>query len=172
VRKMKELRCSGEPRTVGKPLRIVIPFTSHDLARAEFQAALDMAGDLDAMITLAFVHVVPYPLPLNRPDVSRKHLLRGLKELAESSALPVRIHLVFARDKQSALRRLIPPGALVLLATKRRWWRTAEETLARVLMRDGHRVILLTLDAGKPVSCGNELRVLSASPCSTGGKGN
>jgi len=164
MQRTKELPRTGEPGTVCKPLRIVIPFTSHELARAEFQAALDMAGDLDAMITLAFVHVVPYPLPLNRPDVSREHLLRGLTELANSSAMPVRVLMVLARDRQTAVRRLMPPGALVLLATKRRLWRTEEETLARILTRDGHRVVLIKLDAGQPVRRGDEVRANSTGP--------
>jgi len=148
MRKTKQVRRPKTSGTVCKPLRIVIPCTDHELARAALKAVAEMASDLDATVTLAFVHVVPFPLPLNQPDVEREHLLRSLAELAESSAMPVRVLIVLARDSQTAFRRLVPNGSLVVLATRRRWWRTAEETLARALKRDGHRVVLLGLGAG------------------------
>jgi hypothetical protein len=53
--------------------------------------------------------------------------------------------LVLARSRGEALRKLIAPGALVFLATKKRWLRTPEEKLARQLAHHGCRVSLQTL---------------------------
>ena len=139
-------RCAAESGTVHRPLSILIPFTGHELARAALKEAVALAGDLGAIVTIAAVHVVPYQLPLNRPDVDKGYLTRGLESLAESCEFPAHVLLVLARDRQSAFRKLASPRSLVVIATRKRWWRTAEEALARALRCDGCRVALLTLD--------------------------
>jgi hypothetical protein len=143
MRMTKETRRSVTPGTDCKPLRLVIPYIDHDLAQIALQAAIEMTRGLNAIVTLVSVREVPFPLPLSRPDVSEGHLLSELRGLSDSSPIPVRILIALARDRQVAIRKLTPVGSLVLVATRRRWWRTNEESLARVLIRDGHLVILL-----------------------------
>ncbi len=117
-----------------------------------------MAGDLEAAVTLMDVHVVPFPLPLDRPDVDTEHILRALKGLSDTSPIPVRVLVVLARDRQTTIRKLVPAGSLVVLTSRKRWWRTAEEALARTLKRDGHRVVLIK--AGPSVCRNGGLRAL------------
>ncbi len=148
---------------IRRPLRVFIPVTSAQMARAALQSVTTLAGELGVEPVLAAVHTVPYPLPLDRPDVSRQHLVAGLRELAKSGAIPVQIRLIMARDFQSAIRKNLPPASVVLLVSKRRWWRTFEQKLARSLGKDGHRVILLDFcenvpEAGRNCTLGKEGR--------------
>jgi nucleotide-binding universal stress UspA family protein len=136
------------------PSRIVIPFTSSELTREALRVTAEIAGVPGGVtVTVLAVQVVPYPLPLDRPDVEAERLLARIAELAGSRAIHVQVLLALARDGQRVMRSQIPPGALVVLATRRRWWKTREESLARVLVRDGHRVVLLLSDEKSPVAC-------------------
>ncbi len=162
MEQMTEVERRAEAEAVCKPLRIVIPCNNRELGRAALHATTAIAGDLAATVTLAYVVVVPFPLPLDRPDVDTRHLLRELRDLADPSPIPIRILLVLARDKKAAFRRLIPDRSLVVLATRKRWWRTAEESLARALTREGHRVVLLKLNAAGAICEGDRAFALQS----------
>ena len=164
MRRREEVRHAASSENVCTPLRITIPFTSDETARAALHAAVGMAGDLGATVTIAAVHVVPYPLPLDRPDIGRGHFLHRLEELFSSSEVPVRVLMVLTRDKRSAIRRMIPAGSVVVLATRKHWWRTEEETLARVLRRDGRRVVLIRPEPGEREPRRHEVRESVSDP--------
>jgi len=87
------------------------------------------------------VHVVPYGVPLDEPTVDPKHLARKIRNLARESALEVSAEIVYARDWEQGLRRALSPGALVLMAIQRSWWRTSEKRLAARLRKIGHQVM-------------------------------
>jgi hypothetical protein len=73
----------------------------------------------------------------------QEHLTKTLSQLAEQSELPVTVELVVARSRDEGYRRALPHPSTVLLGTRKHWWRTCEERLARALTRAGHRVSLL-----------------------------
>lgn len=159
VRTHEHIRESGMPGkaaqrageasgNVLQPLRVVVPYTSPELCKASLNAISSLSRDLRAVVVLVAVQEVPYPLPLDRPDVQPRFVLRRLRALAAGISCLVRIELVLARCKWDAFQRAIDPGSLVLIATKKHWWRTAEENLARDLLRAGCRVELLKLPAG------------------------
>ncbi len=141
--------------TTHTPLRIFIPCTAHDLVSVALNAAAAMMNELEAEVTLVCVNVVPFPLPLDRPDVGTEHLVQSLRAMCDASSVSACIEMVLARDRQAAIRKLLPARSLVVLATRKHWWRTAEESLARALQRDGHRVVLLKLNAAGPVREGD-----------------
>ncbi len=124
-------------------LRLVVPYTTRELTRSALQGAATLARGLRADLTLLAVQVVPFPCPLNRPTVDPEHLERELQALAKTSSLCTRILVVRARDRETGFSHALAPGSLVLVATKRWWWRTAEEQLARSLARAGHSVALV-----------------------------
>jgi hypothetical protein len=124
-------------------LGFVVPYTTRELTRSALEGAAKLVSGLSADLTLVAVQVVPFPCPLNRPTVDPDHLERELVALARSSALCTRILVVRARDRESGFHRVLAPESVVLLSTKRRWWRTAEERLARSLARAGHSVALM-----------------------------
>jgi hypothetical protein len=123
--------------------QLFIPYTTRELAVRALRAALDLGRNLNAQVTLVKVQVVPFPCPLDHPTVDPEHLKRPLAELIESVDMPVQASVILARDREDGFRSALRPGSLVLIAAKRRFWRTAEEKLARRLSRHGHSVALL-----------------------------
>ena len=129
----------------GGPLQVFVPYASPELAQQALDAAAALAGSLGAQAVLVAVHVVSPLLPLDEPNVSREFLEKKLESVAERSALPARVEIVFAREQETGFRTVLPQGSLVLIATRKHLWRTAEEKLARFLERAGHSVVLLTV---------------------------
>src|SRR5712691_2236312 len=111
-------------------LQIVIPHRSPQFTRAALKYAAGLAKDLDVRLRLIDVHVVPYGVPLDEPTVDPKHLTRRIRNLAQESTLPVSAEVVYARDWEQGLRRVLSPGSIVLIAIRRAWWRTSEKRLA------------------------------------------
>jgi hypothetical protein len=129
------------PVQVSTPLEIVIPHRQPGLTRAALKYAATFTGGLDARLRLVDVHVVPYGVPLDRPTVDPRHILRRVRNLAQESSIPVSAEIVYARDWEQGLRRVLSPGSLVLMPIKRAWWRTAEKRLAARLRKLGHQVL-------------------------------
>lgn len=120
-------------------LDLVVPFTTPELTRTALEAAGQLGGDLHARIRLIKIQVVPFPLqqsPVN---------LAFLRQQLESfrSTLPLTARVLLAREYSEDFMRSLKPGSIVVLASKRRLWRTRTESLAAKLRRAGHRVILV-----------------------------
>jgi hypothetical protein len=138
LRGFQDLR--GEQR-----LPVFVPYTTPELTGAALEAAAALTRSLRATAVLLAVHVVPILLPLEEPNVPREYLEQRLRAIAAESAIPVRVELVFTRDPETGLRQALAPESLVLIATRKRWWKTAEEKMARFLAREGHSVLLVTV---------------------------
>jgi hypothetical protein len=136
-------RTVRDPAPVANPadLSIVIPHRSPQLTKAALKYAAGLATDLNVRLRLVDVHVVPWGVPLDEPPVDPKYLARRIRTLAQESALPISAEVVFARDWEQGLRRSLSPGAVVLMAINRSWWRTSEKRLASRLRKLGHQVI-------------------------------
>lgn len=124
-------------------LQVFVPYTCPDLTRAALAQAAVLTRNLTAHITLFVVQVVPFPLPLDKPDVSATFLERKLTAVAQEAATQADIQIVFARDPDLGWTQILMPNSLVVMATKKRWWPTAEVKLARALAQAGHSVALL-----------------------------
>ena len=126
-------------------LSVFVPYTTSDLTRAALSAVVAFTRNLGAHVSLLAVQVVPFPLPLDRPAISMSFFEQELDAVARSIEVPVDAHVIIARDRELALDRGIAPGSLVVLATRKRWWPTAQTKLARLLARTGHSVALLEI---------------------------
>jgi len=124
-------------------LRVFVPYTSLELTKAALAEAAVLTKNLAAHVTLFTVHVVPFPLPLDRPDVSAAFLERKLEAVVRDAGVQADIRVGFARDLDLGCDQILPPNSLVVMATQKRWWPTAETKLARALARAGHSVALL-----------------------------
>lgn len=129
-------------RGAGK-LQVFVPYTSPNLARTALAQAALLTRNLTAQITLFAVHVVPFPVPLDKPNVTAAFLERKLAEVARGAGAPVEVRVIFVRDAEDGFRQLMVPNSLVVMASEKRWWPTAEVKLARALVRAGHSVALL-----------------------------
>ena len=122
-------------------LQVVIPHRAPELTRAALKYAAGLANDLDVRLRLIDVHVVPYGVPLDEPTVDPKYLTRRIRNLARESTLPVSAEIVYARDWEQGLRRVLGPASLILVAIQRSWWKTSDKRFAARLRRLGHQVI-------------------------------
>jgi hypothetical protein len=122
-------------------VQVVIPHKTAELTRAALNYAATLANELNVRVRLIDVHVVPYGVPLEEPTVNPKHITRRLRNLALESDLEVSAEIVYSRDWEQGLRRVLGPGSLVLMAINRAWWRTSEKRLAARLRKLGHQVI-------------------------------
>src|SRR5262245_35937674 len=123
-------------------LSIVIPYTTPELTKAALRHAA-VCSDLDLHVCLVDVQVVPFPCTLYQPPVDRKFSECRLNGLLKESGLPGRAAVVYTRDWLEGFRKVLEPGSLVIVASKKRWWRTREEKLARTLTKAGHDVLFL-----------------------------
>jgi hypothetical protein len=129
--------------SVSSPLdiQIVIPHRSPKQTRAALKYASSFAEGLDVKLRLIDVHVVPYGFPLDAPTVHPRYLTRRLRSLAHESTVPVSAEVVYARDWEHGLRRLLGPRSVVVIAIEKSWWPSREKRLATRLRRLGHQVI-------------------------------
>ena len=127
-------------------LELVVPFTEPDLARALLRKAVALTAGLQARICLVAVHAVPFPADFRCSASTHTFLVDRLTELAAECTLPVDPLVVLARSQEEGFRYAIRPGSTVLVGSRRHFWRTNEERLARMLVLDGHKVALLHIE--------------------------
>ena len=129
----------------GSKLEIVALFTDASATLAALRMAAQLGRGLDARINLVASQGVPYPLELAGPPVAIDWLEETLCELASKSAVDTHVDIILSRDTQRTLRRVLRPHSLVVIGSRRRWWRTKEQRLAERLRNDGHQVIVAYL---------------------------
>lgn len=139
----KEFVRVGAVREPSAPsiLDLQVIFTDVARTRITLAAASQYALGLNAQMTILNVQVVPYPLPLDHPPVSVEFTERTLRALASEQTVATAVELYFCRDKNETIRKVLKPESLVVIGG-RKWWPAPENRLARLLRRDGHRVIL------------------------------
>jgi hypothetical protein len=138
---------SGLPE-LGAKLEIQLVFTGFRAAKSALSWATRYTRDLGARITILAAQVVPYPLPLEKPPVDVALLERGLGALAAAQPLETAIQIYLCRDRWETIRNALPRESTVIVSGRKRWWRpSAEQRFARLLRRDGHRVMFLNLQA-------------------------
>ena len=123
------------------PLDIVIPYKTSKLTQAALECAMSLGQGLDTRFRLIHVHVVPYALPLDKPDVCPDHLKDSLQRIAKKCAAPISPELVFARDWETGFRRTLRPHSVVLIPIRKGWWRSHDKRMAERIRRHGHQVI-------------------------------
>jgi hypothetical protein len=139
----RSLRGLARVRQAAGDLQVFVPYTCPELTRAALARAAALTRNLTAHITLFAAQVVPYPLPLDQPDVPAPFLEQKLAAVARDAGTQAAIRIVFTRELDAGREQILPAHSLVVLATKKQWWPTAEVKLAQALARAGHSVALL-----------------------------
>lgn len=100
-----------------------------------------MGSGLNATLRLVKVQVVPYPTDVSQSPVYIEFLKKQLEQF--ESELPAAGEIRLAREFEGGLEGALAPDSVVVLATRKRPWRTRNERLAASLRRGGHRVVLI-----------------------------
>jgi hypothetical protein len=122
-------------------LHLVVPFTTPELTRAALNTANRMGAGLNATLRLIRVQVVPYPMDLDQSPVYLEFLKEQLAQFI--SELPTTSQICLARDFDKGLMGTLTRDSVVVLATRKRLWKTRTERLAASLRHAGHNVILV-----------------------------
>jgi hypothetical protein len=97
------------------------------------------------------VIAVPFPLPLNHPQVSipfAEEVLSALVSEFEQNSLDITGHLYLSRNRVETFLQILQPNSLVLIAGRKRPWPTAESRIATKLQSEGHRVVFIPFRRG------------------------
>lgn len=137
-----------DPGTLGpdapvEQMEVVVPYTEWRVTDALLRRVAALTVGLNVRLTLVAVHAIPFPADFECPAAVHRHLVDQLEDLASRCTLPVRAQVVLARSREEGFRHVLKPDSMVLLGTCKRFWRTAEERLAKILVADGHKVVLV-----------------------------
>jgi hypothetical protein len=136
-----------------RPLEVVVMFTDVPGTLKALKTAAELAHNLNGRIRVLAPQVVPYPLPLENPPVSKEFNQRRFQTLASQGSAPIRIdtrvELCLCRDRVAALCQALEFEAVVVMGVRQSWWPTAEKALARKLHSKGHHVILVDSERSK-----------------------
>jgi len=125
---------------------IVVPYTEWSVTCEVLRRAVALVAGLNVSIQLVAVHTNPYPAPAGCPSMVHAHLVQQLVDLAGLCPLPVVPQVVLARYWDEGFRYVMKPHSTILIGSRRHFWRTHEERLAKALAREGHQVALLHID--------------------------
>lgn len=131
------------PSDGGPKLDVHVIFTNLPGMRATLTAASGLARDLGARLTILVAQVVPYPLPLSGPPVPVEFTEQTLGAIASEQEVETTVKVFLCRDQWKTIRQALGPDSVVVIGGRKRWWRTAEQSLAAMLKRDGHHVVLV-----------------------------
>jgi hypothetical protein len=125
-----------------EPLDIVVPYTTARLTRIALKKAEELASEIPSRIRILRAQYVPFPLQLNQPQVSTAVLREQTRQVARGIRTS-EIMIYLTRDAGETLLKSLRPESIVVIASKKRWWRTAQERLKNRCERNGHPVLLI-----------------------------
>jgi hypothetical protein len=134
---------SGLRAQHGPALRFYVVFTTPDWTRVALRAASGLARDLGARLSLLLPQIVPYPLPLECPPVQAEFTSQAVEDLIGDTEVETAVSVCLCRDRNEAVRAILPAASVVLMGVSRQLWRNRERSLARLLRADGHHTILI-----------------------------
>lgn len=122
-------------------LEIAVIYTTIEATHAALSHAAQLAQSLNASISLVATQLVPFPTPLDEPQVPAGLSEERLKALASHCPVEAGVRLCLCRDRVEGLQLMLDPHTVIVIGGKRRWWPTPEQRLARQLKRTGREVI-------------------------------
>jgi len=126
-----------------RQLEIVVPYTEWAVTTAVLKRAAALTAGFSVRIRVVAVHSIPYAASFGCPAAVHAHLVEQLVDLASQCQFAVQPQVVMARGWVQGFQYALRPESTVLLGTRKHFWRTREESLARDLARDGHNVALI-----------------------------
>ena len=111
---MRVLHVPPVESTFQESLAINVVFTDFEATRAALRRAWDLAGGLGAETRI----VVPYPLPLNEPQVAIEFTRRKLRAIANELGVSPRLDVFLCRDRVELLARILKPRTARTLRQK------------------------------------------------------
>ena len=125
-------------------LALTVIFTTTVGTLQALRHAARFAQELGASIRILVPHIVPYPLPLSKPQVDPEFGLRHFLTCSEQARIETRIDIRLCRDTQQCIHAILPANSVVLIQARHSYWPwTYEKCLAKALKRSGHQVLVV-----------------------------
>ena len=122
-------------------MEIVVLHTTVAETLEALKTAARLATGLSARIRLLVLEVVPYPLPLDRPNVPLPFTKRRFRTLAANSSVETNVDIHLVRDPHKAIESVLEPHSVIVTGAQRSWWPNARTRVAKRLERLGHQVV-------------------------------
>jgi len=129
----KPLLTAPVDNTAGRPVEVTVLHVSTERTLKAVEMATRLSKDLAAEIRLLVLQVVPYPLPLDTPDVPVEFIRNSFAELVAGANVRLQVDIRLGRDRRVMFESAIRPGSVVLIGCPRPWWPTPEMRAAKRL---------------------------------------
>lgn len=130
------------PATRTDRLKVNVIFTNIKGTKVALKRALELITDLEGETRIIVPYVVPYPLPIDKPDVPIEFTSNAINILARSVGADPCIDIYLCRDRIHLLHSLLLPQSIVVIGSRKRWFYTKADRLARFLRNVGCNVLL------------------------------
>lgn len=122
-------------------MEVVVLHTTITETLQALKTAAHLAHGLSARIRLLVLEVVPYPLPLDRPNVPLPFIRRRFRTLAADASIETNVDIHLVRDPDKTIESVLEPHSVIVMGAHRTWWPNAHSRVARRLERLGHQVV-------------------------------
>jgi hypothetical protein len=126
----------------GCPLEVFVLFTTVPETLAALRAAGRLAQGLAGRIRLLVPHVVPYPLPIEKPPADSLFLLNRFRVHLEEAEVETSVDVRLCRDPWDGICQALPRRSIVVIGGYRRWWGGPRSGMVKHLQKAGHHVVL------------------------------
>jgi len=123
-----------------EPLSVFVLQTKPGLLAGAIHKARELSRDLRARVVVMAAAAVPYARDVQDPPVSCDFTADRLRKEA---GVAEDILMLLCRDPEQAFMETLPKESLVVLGARKRWWKTAEDSLAQHLRDAGHQVVMV-----------------------------
>jgi hypothetical protein len=120
---------------------LIVVFTKTQRTLQTLGIARRLARGLGGRVRLLVPHIVPYPLPLEKPPVSAVFPGRRFRAVIGDSIVESRVDIRLCRNRWQMLEQALAPGSLIVLVVPNTRWPSVESRLARRLEAAGHNVV-------------------------------
>jgi hypothetical protein len=137
-----EIPTRTAPEADSSPVSVYVVSTNSDFLRSSLAAARKLTRELSARIEVLAPYVVPYPLDLRHPPIEPGFLERRLLSEHPTLGDVGQVRILLCREEAEAILGALAPKSIVVLAARKRWWKTREDCLAEALGKAGHQVVI------------------------------
>ena len=125
----------------GVALEVTVLYRNPRSTLSALGSVVRLSDGLSAAIRLLVLQVVPYPLPIEKPDVSLGLLAENVRRLTSTIGAGIHVDIRVGRDRRQMLESALTPGSLIVMGGAARWWPGTDYRTAKRLRRLGHQVL-------------------------------
>ncbi len=122
-------------------MEVVVLHTTIPETLQALKTAARLAHGLSARIRLLVLEVVPYPLPIDRPNVPLSFTRRRFHTLAGNASIETTVDIHLVRDPDKSIESALEPHSVIVMGAHRTWLPNAHTRVAKRLERLGHQVV-------------------------------